>query len=258
MNKLLPFVLVSLFVFCACDNSSSYELKKNQIDLTEEETDDADEGEKLHAHLPIKPNTVIVTAYAEHRLITLYKEKVSKDGKRRYIDGNYHYHKYNYFEDPCNVQNGHYMPGLEAVYGYKMFNISHYNSTTKKKNSLFPHPVLIKTLYYPAAEQDTLKCKPVKRNYYLVSVYDEDTNQDSVINRHDLRRLYAFDIEGKNKRMLIPENYSVMKSEYDDINDDMFVFAQLDKNGNGKREPEETVHVFSVDLEDPSKVEMLY
>ncbi len=59
----------------------------------------------------------------------------------------------------------------------------------------------------------------------MVSVYDDDSNKDGFINVKDLRKFYYFDIEGKNKKNLIPANYSVMSSEYDSANDFMYVFA---------------------------------
>jgi len=56
----------------------------------------------------------------------------------------------------------------------------------------------------------------------------------ALFNIKDLRRLYLFNINGERKKALIPEEYSVFKSEYDSDNDFMFVFAQLDSNSNGK------------------------
>jgi hypothetical protein len=78
----------------------------------------------------------------------------------------------------------------------------------------------------------------------MVTVYNDDTNGDGFINLTDLRRMYLFDIHGNNQKTLIPENYSVFKSECDSANDLMYVFAQLDANKNGKRDDEEPVHIF--------------
>jgi hypothetical protein len=103
---------------------------------------------------------------------------------------------------------------------------------------------LIKTLYYPTFSKDTLNNKPVVRNYFIVSVYNDDTNKDNFINLKDLRRLYLFDINGEKQKALIPENYSVFKSEYDSDNDLMFVFAQLDNNNNGRQDEGEPIHIF--------------
>ena len=116
---------------------------------------------------------------------------------------------------------------------------------------MFEEPVLIKTLYIPSFSNDTLFGKPVKRDYYLTSVYDEDTNEDGYINSKDLRRFYVFDIDGLNKENLIPKNYSVVSSEYDSVNDLMYVFAQLDENNNGRRDELEKVSIFWIDLKNP-------
>jgi len=145
------------------------------------------------------------------------------------------------------------MPGIEAVYGYNLVNISHYDIVTNKQNNFFERPVLIKTLYYPSLSKDTLNSEPVKRNYYMVSVYDEDTNKDGFINVKDLRRLYLFDIYGVKQKALVPVNYSVVKSEYDAANDFMYVFAQLDLNKNGQINAGEQTHIFWINLKDPTK-----
>ncbi len=150
------------------------------------------------------------------------------------------------------------MPGFEAVYGYNFVNISHYNNITKTENKLFKKPVLIRTLYYPAFSKDTLNFKPLQRKFYMVSVYDEDTNKDGYINVTDLRRFYYFDINGTNKKELIPNNYSVMSSEYDSANDYMYVFAKLDKNNNGKMEQEEPTDIFWIDLNNPENIGIQY
>ena len=126
------------------------------------------------------------------------------------------------------------MPGLEAVYGYNMVNISHYDIKTNKQKYFFEKPVLVKTAYYPTFNKDTLNYKPVNRNCFMVSVYNDDTNKDGFINLKDLRRFYLFDINGERQMALIPENYSIIKSEYDPENDFMYVYAQLDSNSNGK------------------------
>lgn len=252
-SKVIFLLFISVSVSC----SSKNETKKNQIVL-ESDQEQMDEKQMEYASLPIKPNKVLITAHPQHKLVTVYKEKITKDGKHTFIDGNYRHYSYNYDDDPCNEWNGHFMPGLEAVYGYKMYNISHFDTASKSKNDLFDKAVLVKTLYFPAFEQDTLNCIPVKRDYYLVSVYDEDTNEDGVISSKDLRRLYSFDLNGINKQLLIPKEYSVTGSEYDVQNDDMYVFATLDENGNGLTERGELVHIFLLDLQKPQMAQRLF
>ncbi len=92
----------------------------------------------------------------------------------------------------------------------------------------------------------------------MVSVYDEDTNKDGFINVKDLRRFYFFDINGMNKELLIPKNYSVMSSEYDSANDLMYVFAKLDKNQNGQMESDEPTDIYWIDLTNPDNVGQQY
>ena len=87
----------------------------------------------------------------------------------------------------------------------------------------------------------------------MISAYNEDTNKDGFINQSDLRRLFLFNIKGEKVKLLIPENYSVIKSEYDLAKDFMYVFAQLDTNSNGKQDEGESTHVFWIDLNEPSK-----
>jgi hypothetical protein len=143
------------------------------------------------------------------------------------------------------------MPGFEAIYGYNLVNISHYNNKTKEENTFFEELVLINTLYYPAFSKDTLNNIPVNREFYMVSVYDEDTNNDRYVNTKDLRRFYYFDINAKNRYLLVPKNYSVISSEYDPENDFMYVFAKVDENENGYIETKEATHIFWIDLKNP-------
>lgn len=139
-----------------------------------------------------------------------------------------------------------------------MVNISHYNVQENKQKNLFEKPVLVKTLYYPSFSKDTLNNNPVSRNYIMVSVYNEDTNKDGFINLKDLRRFFLFNINGEKQMALIPENYSVIKSEYDPDNDFMYVFAKMDANNNGQQEEDEPIHIYWIDLKDPSKTGRQY
>jgi Ca2+-binding EF-hand superfamily protein len=92
----------------------------------------------------------------------------------------------------------------------------------------------------------------------MVSVYNDDTNKDGFINLKDLRRLYLFDINGDRLNPLLPENYSVLKSEYDPENDFMYVFAKLDENQNGQLEDSEPIHIYWIDLNEPSRTGRQY
>ncbi len=150
------------------------------------------------------------------------------------------------------------MPGFEAAYGYNLVNVSHFNHQTKTAKNFFEESVLIRTLYYPAFSKDTLNGTPISRDYYMTSVYDEDTNKDGYINMKDLRKFYHFDINVENKTMLIPEDYAVMSSQYDSVNDFMYIFARLDENNNGQIEYEEATHIFWIDLKNPKNRGLQY
>ena len=255
LKKLIPLIAVGL-IFFSCSGGKKH--KEYEIDLRANTETVKGSDNKENTPLITRPNTVLKTSHPEHRLITVYKEKRTKNNSR-YIDGNYYYHSYpDHAEGDGNNWHYHFMPGFEAVYGFNMYNIAHYNTTSMEKKFLFDHSVLIKTLYYPSFEKDTLNNQPVSRNYYMVSVYNEDTNNDSTINAKDLRRFFAFDLDINKRTPLIPNNYSVLSSEYDPQNDFMYVFARLDKNNNGTRDEDEPVHIFYVDLKIPDTAKRLY
>ena len=207
--------------------------------------------------LRTRPSSVLLTGHPQFRLTTIYKVNYSKRSREHFIGSN-NFHEHEMEAGNGNQWHRHFMPGLEAVYGYNMVNIAHYNVSTQKRKDIFKSPVLVKTLYYPSFTTDTLNADPVARNYYLVSVYDEDTNKDKLISEQDLRRFYLFDIDAENRKTLVPENYSVLSSEYDPANDFMYVFAQLDKNKNGKRDEGEDIHIFWIDLKNPQRTGRQY
>jgi hypothetical protein len=199
-----------------------------------------------------EPRGVLLTGHAAYRLSPVYKVNYTGDRKERYTGSNFYHWTDEAFEDlEGSNWNHNFMPGFAAMYGYNLVNVSHFNNQTGEQIALFDKPVLINTLYYPAFSKDTLNNKPVVRNHYLVSAYTDDSNKDGLINTKDLRRLFYFDIHGKHKTELIPDNYTVLSSEYDPANDFMYVFARLDQNQNGQLEREEPLHVFWIDLNNP-------
>lgn len=203
--------------------------------------------------LKTRPSNVLITGYPRYRLTTIYKVNFNRKTEKTYIGSNSFLGNY-MDEGMRNGNSWHYnlIPGLEAVYGYNMVNVSLFDHETKTSRNFFEKPVLVKNFYYPASTRDTLNFEPVLRNYYMVSVYDEDTNQDHYINDKDLRRLYLFDMEGNPPTSLVPKNYSVFKSEYDPANDYMYVFAKLDENENGQRDDKEAIHIFWIDMKEPN------
>lgn len=257
MKNLLLLTLVSITLI-SCSNEK-LEKKGFQVstDLTTEENEILENDSMAFKTRPIN---VLMTKSIEHRISPIYKINYNKKTKEYFTGSNHYNHSYQDYYDynDGNNWNHNYMPGLSALNGYNIVNISHFNTIKKTNNNLFNEPVLVKTLYFPAPTKDTLNFKPISRNYYLVSVYDKDTNKDGFINVKDLRHFYYFDLDGKNKTQLIPSNFSVMSSEYDKENDFMYVFAKEDKNNNGKMEIEEQINVFWINLKNPLDNGLVY
>lgn len=225
--SLTILTLAFVFLLSACKNDKPEAEKgfqvSNDAENTENETSD---GLNFDSLFITRPGSVLLTGIKDVRLTTIFKVNLNKKNNTTYIGSNsFHYNYLDNEENPGNNWNNSYMPGIEAVYGYNMVNISYYNITENKQKNFFEKPVLIKTLYYPSFTSDTLNYQAVKRNFFLVSAYNDDTNKDGFINLKDLRRFFLFDINGKKQKALVPENYSVFKSEYDYDNDFMFVFA---------------------------------
>lgn len=204
-----------------------------------------------------RPGEVLLTGNKEYRLTPIYKVNLNKKTNKTFIGNTNSYSSYIEYSKGNNW-NFNFMPGIEAIYGYNMVNISIYNNKINSQKNIFDSPVLIKTLYFPSFSNDTLNHKPVNRNYYMISVYDEDTNNDGFINVHDLRRFYYFNLKAENKSILIPKNYSVISSQYDFANDYMYVYAKLDSNKNGKGDDNEEVHIYWIDLKNPKNKGKLY
>ncbi|MEO1451273.1 MAG: hypothetical protein AAFV07_17210 [Bacteroidota bacterium] len=261
MKTTFPLLLILALACFSCSNKKTAKKKGIQVrEITENE-----EGEKI-VGLPIdslqfktKPRNVLLTKHPAHRLSPIYRVNYTKRTKKPYIGSNAFYGTYDYYGD-YDSDNWRYnfMPGFEAMYGHDLVNISHYNNQTDTQHLFFDRPVLIKTLYYPAYSQDSLDNKPLTRDYYMVSVYDEDTNNDGYLNSRDLRRLYHFDLEAQQQTPLIPKTYGVMRSEYDPANDFMYIFARLDENQDGRTVYEEPTHIFWIDLKNPQNVGVQY
>lgn len=258
MKKILLIILILTIWSC-----SENKIDKKGFQVREIIKDE--DGEKK-VGLPIanlkiesKPRNILLTQDANHRLTPIYKVNYHKKTHNPFTGSTRTHTNYSsYGTNEENNWNNNFMPGFAAVYGYNLVNVSHYNNVTKEENTFFDTPVLIKTLYYPAFSKDTLNTVAIQRNFYMVSAYDTDTNGDGYINTKDLRRLYHFDIDAKTKNLLIPQNYSVINSEYDPANDLMYVFARIDKNENGQMEYEEPTHVFWVDLKNPQNNGLQY
>uniref|UniRef100_UPI004048F4B9 EF-hand domain-containing protein n=1 Tax=Flavobacterium sp. TaxID=239 RepID=UPI004048F4B9 len=251
MNKIVTLIFAGICLASCSDNA----IDKKGIQVNEIVEDE--NGKKIiglnidSLKLETRPNGVLLTNNPAHRITPIFKVNYTKKDNKPFIGSNKFHTDWEYEYESGNNWHQNIVPGFEALYGYNLVNISHYNNQTKTENKLFDKPVLIKTVYYPTFSKDSLNFEPVNRKYFLVSVYDEDSNKDGFINANDLRRFYYFDIEGKNKSSLIPENYAVVGSDYDSGNDFMYVFAKADKNKNGKIDANEPTNIFWIDLKNP-------
>jgi hypothetical protein len=201
------------------------------------------------------PNTVLLTGMDRFRLVPVYKISPNSD---RNID---FYRETSYNDNDYYTKNEgdyrYFMPGMDIIYGYNMINMGHYDVETERLTMMFDHPVLIRTFYFPGVKSDSLNHLPVTRNYFLVSVYDEDTNHDSLINTKDMRKFYHIDRFNSKKTQIIPPAYSAIRSTYDYKNDIMYIYARYDSNGNGTPEKEEPVAICWIRLNEPTTAKMI-
>lgn len=212
------------------------------------------EGNLTMKQVSTFPNKVILTGLDDHRLVSIYKSRPAADAPEK-AKRSWYSSDSDEGEDEFKV---HFMPGIDILFGFNLLNIAHYDLKSEKTNFLFSHPVLVKTLYYPSFYQDSIDKEPINRNFFLVSVYDEDTNKDSLINKMDLRRFYQFDAGCSVRTQLIPPDYSAIRSQYDAGNDIMYIFAGHDENKNGTHEKPEPVNVFWFSLKSPDVAKLLY
>jgi len=250
-------ILINLLSSCRFSHKEKDEQISARTTMEESERDttlNSIKGNLSFNQINTSPNSVINTGLPDHRLVTVYKWK-NKNGKD---EGRSSYDQSMDYDGNEYLTREHFMPGFDILYGYYLINIAHYDMKSEKLNFLFDHPVLIKTLYYPSFVQDSLHKKPINRNFYLVSVYDQDTNKDTLLNRKDLRRFYLIDATANIKTQVIPADYSVERSEYDSENDAMYLFARYDADKNGSGEKNEPLHIFWISLKNPGSAKRLY
>jgi hypothetical protein len=255
---LLSLLFIMLFSSCSNDNASG---KDEEIRVQNDSTVNIDtastntlDGSLSLSQIASYPSQVILTGLPDERLVTIYRKV--PDRNKTLIEE--YSSRARYYDDGDNDRYTHFMPGIDVQFGYNLINIGHYNFQTEKLQLLFDHPVLVRSLYYPSFEQDSIKKKPINRDYFFVSVYNQDTNQDTVINKTDLRRFIYFNATATVQQLLIPADYSVERSQYDGMRDVMYIFARHDANKNGKTEKTEPVHVFWIDLVKPTEAKRMY
>lgn len=255
-------LLITVITVCLSISCSQKEQKEEQISIeshSASQTPDSNlnsvQGNISFNLIASSPNSVVLTGLPDHRLVTIYKTKKGDNSARQY--SGFSYSSMNLDEETESTPH-HIMPGFEILYGFNLINVAQFDIKNQKLNLFFKNPVLIKTLYYPSFKQDSIEKKPVVRDFYLVSVYDEDTNKDTLINKKDLRHFYYYDAGCNQKIQLIPPAYSVIRAQYDSANDIMYVFAILDENKNGTCEKQEPVHIFLIDLKKPLEAKRMY
>lgn len=201
------------------------------------------------------PNSMILTGIDNVRLFSVYKIPGKQDKNILYDEGTTYRD-----EEESELQEDSYkyfMPGIDIIRGYNLVNIGHYQVGKDTLSYFFEKPVLIKTLYFPGVRNDSLRKQQVNRNFFLVSVYNTDTNKDSVINNKDLRRFFFIDELNQNKISLLPEYYSAIRSSYDYKNDIMFIHARNDRNKNGISESSEPISIFLLELNNPVRLKKI-
>lgn len=263
LNLLLCLATCSLLLFMTTCSGDDDGTRKEQISVQRDDEHDASDTVLMNSvqgnqtnQIGTTPSQVVLTGLPDHRLIPIYKAGAATNANTSdpYSGSRYSY----YYETHGSERLPLFMPGIDLIQGYNLLNIAHYDLKEEKLHYLFEHPVLIRSLYYPSYEQDSLNEQPINRDYYLVSAYDADTNGDTLINKLDLRRFYYFNVAGKGKLQLVPPDYSVARSQYDPRNDVMYIFARHDTNKNGMTDVEEPLHIFWIRLNQPGVAKRLY
>ncbi len=244
------YVLLSFSLLLSC-NDDRPEEKGQSISIAEIDTTVSTglKSSNSFTQLNTTPNAIILTGIPDVRLISIYKIPIKNDKNILYDEGTtYDERDENEFAE---VNYGYYMPGIDIIRGYNLVKIGHYQIDKDSLSYFFNRPVLIRTLYFPGVKNDSLEKKPMLRDFFLVSVYESDTNNDSIISNKDLRRFYFISERNAEKISLLPENFSSIRSTYDHKQDIMYIHARHDQNKNGSAEKEEPVTIFMLDLRNP-------
>lgn len=242
--------LLGLLAVVSCQKK---EEEEEQLTFSEFQQTGKPTGLSMVTPFPSSSATVLLTGMDDIRLIPIYKidPKANRDLQYEYESTYYG----GYYRDSDRDDFFHYfMPGIDIIYGYNMINMGHYDQANEKLSYFFDTPVLIRTLYFPGMYPDSLCHQPVERDYFMVSVYDADTNRDSLINTRDMRRMYHIDRLNTAKTALLPPEYSALRSTYDYKNDAMYIYARFDENMDGTPERKEPVAIFRLRLSEPTVV----
>lgn len=256
-----PTVLIFAFLHLSCQKSDRPETFERQDSSTFVVVPDTVPKNSIQAGLTLDqikthPYRVVLTGLPEYRLITIYKSLPANRARTREKFSSVYYSDET--ENGYSEIEEHYMPGLDLVRGYELLSAAHFSLKTEKLTFLFENPVIIRSVYFPSFVQDSLYKKPITRDYFLVSVYDSDTNGNGLISSNDLRRIYRFNADGSGKLLLLPPDYSVVRSEYDPKNDVVYIFAKHDHSGDGRIDESEPLQIFWTSLKNPTVAKRLY
>ncbi len=259
--KQIPFFLLIAVLAFGCGRKAKSKLERKGFSVSRSDSGDEDDKPKgLKADslmFPTRPGNVLLTGNEDHRLVPVFKVNVDPENKR-FFTGSISFHRDWKDYEPGDNWNQNFLPGLAVANGYNLVNLTHVHLLPISQRRLFPQPVLIWNVYYPAPTADSLKGQPILRDYYLVSCYDEDTNEDGYINSSDLRRFYHFNKDGEEQGTLVPKDYSVMSCTYDRANDALYIKARHDDNRNGQMDPLERIDIFLVYLVLPTEGQLVY
>lgn len=254
MKKL--FLAVSFAsAFISCNQSKNKKVEQLTYDEYDSSKIDSSGLNKNSTFLQIahSPNSVMLTGMDNIKLIPIYKIKKDADKNINYVQES----SYQQQMEDEKMNFRYFMPGMDLLSGYNLINIAHYNLQTEQISYFFNKPALIRNLYFPGVQTDSLNKKPIARNFFLISVYDEDTNKDSLINKKDLRRIYYIDELNSKKISLIPQTHSAIRSTYDHKSDIMYIYTQKDANKNGTPEKSEPISIFGINMQNPTEIKKI-
>lgn len=245
------FIVLTLTIFSCEKKKKGQKLILNEVNATEfgDSSDVNISNSTTFNQISIAPNNVILTSSDNIRLISIYKTPKLGDRNIQREEGTSFYEETDYSSK--EYEFSYFMPGIDVIYGYNLVNIGHYNIDKNELTYFFKKPVLIRTLYYPGVKNDTFNKKKVTRNFFFVSAYTFDSNNDSTISNKDLRQFYYINETNTEKVELLPQGYSAIRSQFDYKNDIMYIYARNDENKNGICEKTEKINIFIIKLSNP-------
>ena len=119
--RIILIMLSTLGIFFSCNSGDSKKqsgITLNQATENEEVSDI--EGNGKFKSLRTRPGKILLTGQKDHRLVTVYKVNYDAKNREYFIGNNRYHHSYpEELDEETNTRNNHFMPGIEAVYGYQ-------------------------------------------------------------------------------------------------------------------------------------------